>query len=44
MKELFGELMMNIGIITSTLIIIPVIMDKVLYTFAKVTYDLAHRN
>lgn len=43
MKELFAELMINVGIITSTLVILPVIMDKALYTFAKVTYELAHK-
>ena len=43
MKELFGELMMNIGMITTTLVIMPIIFDRALYTFAKVTYELAHK-
>lgn len=43
MNELVGELITNIGVLTSVFFILPVLLDKTLYTFAKVTYKLAHK-
>lgn len=43
MNEIIEEVLVNIGVMASAFFIIPIIMDRALYTFAKVTYKIAHK-
>lgn len=42
--ETLKEGLLAIGMFMGCIIVLPVIMDRLLYIFAKVTYALAHRN
>lgn len=42
--ETLKEVLLTIGMFMGCIIVLPVIMDRLLYIFAKVTYALAHRN
>lgn len=42
--ETLKEVLLTIGMFIGCIIVLPVIMDRLLYIFAKVTYALAHRN
>lgn len=41
--ETLKEVLLTIGMFMGCIIVLPVIMDRLLYIFAKVTYSLAHR-
>lgn len=43
MKVIFEELILNIGFLATSFFVIPMLLDRALYTFAKVTYELAHK-
>ena len=42
--ETLKEGLLAIGMFMGCIIVLPVIMDRLLYIFAKVTYKLAHKN
>lgn len=42
--ETLKEGLLAIGMFMGCIIVLPVIMDRLLYIFAKVTYALVHRN
>lgn len=42
--ETLKEVLLTIGMFVGCIIVLPVIMDRLLYIFAKVTYALAHKN
>lgn len=42
--ETLKEGLLAIGMFMGCIIVLPVIMDRLLYIFAKVTYALSHRN
>lgn len=42
--ETLKEGLLAIGMFMGCIIVLPVIMDRLLYIFAKVTYTLAHKN
>lgn len=42
--ETLKEVLLTTGMFVGCIIVLPVIMDRLLYIFAKVTYALAHRN
>lgn len=42
--ETLKEGLLAVGMFMGCIIVLPVVMDRLLYIFAKVTYALAHRN